>query len=150
MLTWHFISFLAVISGISLASPIENEPVLVQRQVRDWNCGGQPYTAAHVQAAFTDTINRAVHQNFAYKGKTPYPHEFRNGKPTQLEVNPDPCAGLSLQEFPILKTGAHYTGGNPGPDRVVIGSSNPAGGVWQECFLMTHTGAKGNLFLKCT
>ncbi|KAI1091548.1 Ribonuclease/ribotoxin [Rostrohypoxylon terebratum] len=79
-----------------------------------------------------------------------YPHQFRNGQATRPELDASPCVGLTLQEFPILSNGAAYAGGSPGPDRVVIGSSNPASGVWQECFLMTHTGAQGNLFVKCT
>jgi hypothetical protein len=45
--------------------------------------------------------------------------------------------------------GADYASGNPGPDRVVFADSNKTPGAYEQCFLMTHTGATGNLFVKC-
>ncbi|CAE6487597.1 unnamed protein product [Rhizoctonia solani] len=50
-------------------------------------------------------------------------------------------------EFPIFKSQV-YTGGSPGPDRVVIGSVNGEDAAF--CGLITHTGAAGrNGFLQC-
>ncbi|KAK0701890.1 hypothetical protein B0T26DRAFT_659341, partial [Lasiosphaeria miniovina] len=54
-----------------------------------------------------------------------------------------------LYEFPILPSGADYLGGAPGADRVVFADSVKTPGAYEQCFLMTHTGATGNLFVKC-
>ncbi|KAI1455737.1 Ribonuclease/ribotoxin [Annulohypoxylon moriforme] len=151
MIASDFLSFLALASTAVLASPIRNETELVERQLRNWNCGGTQYTTAQVQAAWNNAIHLTVTGGTIQRGSSEYPHEFRNGQAGNPEVDPSPCAGLTLREFPILASGALYTGGDPKTDRVVYGSSDPNNGVWEECFLMTHTGARArNLFVKCT
>ncbi|CAE6443710.1 unnamed protein product, partial [Rhizoctonia solani] len=49
-------------------------------------------------------------------------------------------------EFPIFNSQV-YTGGNPGPDRIVIGSLSGADAT--VCGVITHTGASGNGFTQC-
>jgi hypothetical protein len=41
-----------------------------------------------------------------------------------------------------------YTGGFPAADRAVFADNGD--GSYSQCFLMTHTGAVGNTFVKCT
>ena len=64
------------------------------------------------------------------------------------EVDASPCNGKALYEFPILNSGLEFTGGVPGPDRVVFGDYGD--GSYTYCFLMTHTGAAARRFVKCT
>jgi hypothetical protein len=64
------------------------------------------------------------------------------------EVDASPCNGKTLYEFPVLAGGYMYTGGRPYADRVVIADNGD--GSYTQCFLMTHTGAAGNRFVKCT
>jgi hypothetical protein len=47
------------------------------------------------------------------------------------------------QEFPIKSSGV-YTGGSPGPDRVVFNTNGQYAGA------ITHTGASGNNFVGCS
>ena len=54
-----------------------------------------------------------------------------------------PVAG-PYYEFPILSSGEVYSGGSPGPDRVVFDGNGDLAG------LITHTGASGNNFDQCT
>jgi hypothetical protein len=58
--------------------------------------------------------------------------------------------GVTLYEFPI-KEGDHYTGGDPGPDRVVLGETTLAGGTKSRffCLVMTHRGVADNGFKVC-
>ncbi len=49
-----------------------------------------------------------------------------------------------------MRSGAIYTGGNPGADRVVVADSVITPGSYEQCFLMTHDGAPfNNGFVKC-
>ncbi|KAI1098720.1 Ribonuclease/ribotoxin [Jackrogersella minutella] len=150
MTTSRLVSIVALMSTLSFASPIRNETELIERQASGLNCGGQQYTQQQAQDAWGSGINRRQTGNYVYYGSTPYPEEFRNGQAGNPEVDPSPCAGLQLYEFPILAGGADYNGGNPGPDRVVFADSNTVSGAYVQCFLMTHTGAQGNLFVKCS
>lgn len=71
-------------------------------------------------------------------GSNDYPHAENN-----YEMIPFYVAG-PYQEFPILKTYKPYTGGAPGPDRVVFNTQGQLAGV------VTHTGAEGNDFVACS
>ncbi|KAI0444940.1 hypothetical protein F4803DRAFT_509608 [Xylaria telfairii] len=77
-----------------------------------------------------------------------YPGVFRNGG-NPPEVDPSPCRGKVLLEFPILTSGYDYTGGPPGAHRVVVAMHGGGSTAYDQCFLMTHQGASGNLFNKC-
>jgi heme A synthase len=50
-------------------------------------------------------------------------------------------------QLPILPGGREYTGGAPGPDRVVFADSEKRPGAYVQCFVMTHV---GGLYKKCT
>ncbi|KAI1378541.1 Ribonuclease/ribotoxin [Hypoxylon crocopeplum] len=148
MSTIRFLGLVAMISAGVLSSPIGNETELVAR-INGYNCGGQTYTLTEADDAWGDGINRRRNGNYVYNGGTAYPEEFRNGQAGNPEVDPSPCAGLQLYEFPIKAGGAAYNGGFPGPDRAVFADSTSSPGSYVQCFLMTHTGASGNLFVKC-
>ncbi|KAJ3735273.1 Ribonuclease/ribotoxin [Lentinula guzmanii] len=51
--------------------------------------------------------------------------------------------GSTWYEYPILKGGTAYSGGDPGADRIVF---NPSGTY---CAVITHTGASDDDFLAC-
>ncbi|KAH8593782.1 hypothetical protein B0O99DRAFT_595894 [Bisporella sp. PMI_857] len=99
-------------------------------------CGTVVYTAAAVNAASVRAYNHYTAGTTV--GSNSYPHTFNNNEGFSFAV-----AG-PYQEFPILSSGAIYTGGSPGPDRVVINTSGRQAGT------ITHTGASGNAFVKCT
>ncbi|KZZ87926.1 Ribonuclease/ribotoxin [Moelleriella libera RCEF 2490] len=100
------------------------------------SCGKTQYT--------TNAINRAADASCSYikKGTTVgtnnYPHEYKNLEKFSLQ-------GLSgpFFEFPVLANGQIYSGGSPGPDRVVLTQDCKQAGV------LTHQGANGNAFLEC-
>ncbi|KAH7018115.1 Ribonuclease/ribotoxin [Microdochium trichocladiopsis] len=97
-------------------------------------CGSVFYSATAVNAASQRACTN-------YKnGNAPggYPHTFNNREGFSFAV-----AGPYL-EFPIMSSGALYTGGSPGPDRVVINTNS-----CQQAGAITHTGASGNNFVKC-
>ena len=70
-------------------------------------------------------------------GSPSYPHEYKNHEGFKFR------GASPYYEFPILKA-AVYTGGPPGPDRVIFDGSCTYGGS------ITHTGAGGNAFLGCS
>ncbi|KAL7620463.1 hypothetical protein AAE478_009458 [Parahypoxylon ruwenzoriense] len=149
MVNLRSLCLMTVMSITSLAMPHENMTELDTR-ARGMNCGGHQYSLSQADDAWGDGIARRRSGRYVYNGRTPFPEEFRNGQAGRPEVDPSPCAGLQLYEFPILSGGAEYNGGNPGPDRVVFADSRQRPGSYEHCFLMTHTGARGNLFVKCT
>ncbi|KAG8419417.1 hypothetical protein J3458_004285 [Metarhizium acridum] len=67
-----------------------------------------------------------------------YPHRYNNYEGFDFPVDGP------YNEFPILKSGRIYSGGSPGPDRVVISDGCDLAGV------ITHTGASGNNFVACS
>ncbi|KAL1606503.1 hypothetical protein SLS60_003908 [Paraconiothyrium brasiliense] len=99
-------------------------------------CGSVSYTAAAVNAASQKACS--YYQAGTQVGSNDYPHTFNNNEGFSFAVS-----GPYL-EFPILSSGALYTGGSPGADRVVINTSCKQAGA------ITHTGASGNNFVKCT
>ncbi|KAF7509989.1 hypothetical protein GJ744_007303 [Endocarpon pusillum] len=66
-----------------------------------------------------------------------YPHIYNNWEGLDF-----PISG-PYYEYPILRTFRVYTGGDPGPDRVIFNSRNQYAG------LITHQGASGNAFEDC-
>ncbi|KAH7018176.1 Ribonuclease/ribotoxin [Microdochium trichocladiopsis] len=97
-------------------------------------CGTVSYSASAVTAASQRACSNAA------SGNTPggYPHQFNNREGFVFATS-----GPYL-EFPIMKSGSIYTGGSPGPDRVIITKSG-----CKEAGLITHTGAQGNAFVTC-
>ncbi|OTA88150.1 hypothetical protein M434DRAFT_62642, partial [Hypoxylon sp. CO27-5] len=97
-------------------------------------CGSTYYTAT--------AVNQAAQKACTYynSGEAPggYPHTYNNYEGFSFAVS-----GPYL-EFPLLASGSVYTGGSPGPDRVVINTSCKLAGE------ITHTGASGNNFVGCS
>ncbi|KAM7196814.1 ribonuclease domain containing protein [Rhypophila sp. PSN 637] len=117
------------------SAPTELVEVAALEKRASATCGGVYYSAAAVNAASVRACN-------FYKAGTTvggYPHTYNNYEGFTFAV-----AG-PYQEFPILSSGALYNGGSPGPDRVVI---NVPG--CKQAGAITHTGASGNAFKKCT
>ncbi|KAK3201697.1 hypothetical protein GRF29_164g372543 [Pseudopithomyces chartarum] len=98
-------------------------------------CGSVVYSAAAVNAAAQKGCS--YYKAGTQVGSNAYPHTFNNREGFSFSVS-----GPYL-EFPILSSGALYTGGSPGADRVVINTS------CQQAGAITHTGASGNNFVKC-
>ena len=71
-------------------------------------------------------------------GSSTYPHKYNN-----YEGFDFPVTG-PYEEFPILKSGAVYSGGSPGADRVIFSTAGKYAGA------ITHTGASGNDFVGCS
>ncbi|KAK8930055.1 Guanyl-specific ribonuclease F1 [Metarhizium anisopliae] len=124
----------SIVSLLSLVALVSAAPANLQ--ARDaTNCGGVQYTAGAVQAAADAACDYV--QSGSHAGSSTYPHRYNNYEGFNF-----PVAG-PYNEFPILKSGKIYTGGSPGPDRVVISNSCSLAGV------ITHTGASGNNFVGC-
>ncbi|KAJ7814962.1 hypothetical protein B0H14DRAFT_3746730 [Mycena olivaceomarginata] len=68
----------------------------------------------------------------------------------QLKDSPDgvqrvvapSCSGSRLFEYPLI-AGRAYSGGDPGPDRVVFSATG------SYCTVMTHSGVGGNRLASC-
>ena len=76
-------------------------------------------------------------QNNQQVGTNRYPHVYNNYEGFDFAAN------APYYEFPILHSFQPYTGGSPGPDRVIFTGSCSLQG------LITHTGADGGGFLEC-
>ncbi|KAL8827954.1 MAG: hypothetical protein Q9170_006802 [Blastenia crenularia] len=119
------------LSTLTLANPINP---LERRQCVD-TCGSTCY--------YQSDINEAVAQgcNYLKKGQTvgsgSYPHVYNDYEGFNF-----PSAS-PWYEFPILSSYNPYTGGSPGPDRVIFTKSCAYQAV------ITHIGAGGNDFLQC-
>ncbi|KAF1958513.1 guanyl-specific ribonuclease F1 [Byssothecium circinans] len=98
-------------------------------------CGSVVYSAAAVNAASQRACS--YYQSGTQVGSNAYPHAFNNREGFSFAVSGP------YQEFPILSSGSLYSGGSPGPDRVVINTSCRQAGA------ITHTGASGNNFVMC-
>lgn len=117
--------------AVSLANPIAP----IKRASCVDTCGSTCY--------WQSDINEAVTQgcNYLKKGQTvgsgSYPHKYND-----YEGFSFPNPGTNY-EFPILSSYKVYTGGSPGPDRVIFTGSCAFQAV------ITHTGASGNDFVQC-
>ncbi|KAM0811610.1 putative Ribonuclease T(1) [Seiridium cardinale] len=136
----------AVLSSAVLAAPTEDGKPNIEARLT-YDCGGTVFTSTQAQEGYGDATT-ALKGDVVYRyGVRTYPGVFRNGG-SSVELDPSPCAGKQLLEFPILASGSPYTGGTPGPHRVVM-AEHGDGTSYDQCFLMTHQGASGNLFNKC-
>ncbi|KAL9126569.1 MAG: hypothetical protein Q9217_004399 [Psora testacea] len=117
---------------IIAASTVAMTTPLARRQCAD-TCGSTCY--------YQSDIDEAVQQGCSdlQSGNEPggYPHQYNN-----YEGFTFPDAG-PYYEFPILSSYKAYTGGSPGPDRVIFTRYCSYEGV------ITHTGASGGDFLQC-
>lgn len=92
------------------------------------------------QAALTNAVNAGYkdYQDGDEAGSSTYPHTYNNYEGFDFSVNGP------YQEFPVLSSYRTYSGGAPGPDRVIFNTKGQFAGA------VTHTGASGNNFVACT
>jgi hypothetical protein len=109
---------------------------------RTVRCGRRTYSAADIEASA-----RAAHSRRGRPvGANRYPHRFGNIE--RLRGFNGACNARNLQEFPLKRRNRVYSGGAPGPDRVVV---DFVGGNVRYCGAMTHTGApRRNRFVACS
>ena len=92
---------------------------------------------------WTEDINEAVSTGYNYYrqgkqiGSNKYPHNLDGRDGFTWYTNPP------YYEFPIMSNYRPYTGGSPGPDRVIFDSNG------RYARILTHTGASGNSFVEC-
>ncbi|KAK6085168.1 hypothetical protein SCUP515_00986 [Seiridium cupressi] len=108
----------AVLSSAVLAAPMEDGKPKIEARL-SYDCGGTVFTSAQAQEGFGDAVTALRNNAVYYNGARSYPGVFRNGG-SNLELDPSPCAGKQLLEFPILVSGNQYNGGAPGLHRVVV------------------------------
>ncbi|TGJ85313.1 hypothetical protein E0Z10_g3468 [Xylaria hypoxylon] len=109
----------AALSSAVLASPLAAGKPGIQARFSGYDCGGTFFTQAEAQEGFGDAVNAIRTDAVYFNGGKTYPGVFRNGG-NNVELDPSPCEGKQLLEFPILTTGNGYTGGAPGAHRVVV------------------------------
>ncbi|KAK0384260.1 hypothetical protein NLU13_8348 [Sarocladium strictum] len=117
------LAFLPLLVALVGAAPTDSD--LVRRAQA--TCGSQYYSAAAVNAASSAA------------GSSSYPHRYNNYEGFSFGGAAGP-----YQEFPILSSGKVYSGGSPGPDRVIITEAS-----CKQAGTITHTGASGNNFVAC-
>ncbi|KAK0392641.1 hypothetical protein NLU13_2136 [Sarocladium strictum] len=100
-------------------------------------CGDNYYSADAVADASNAACN--YYQQGETAGSSSYPHQYNDYEGFSFNGVSGP-----YQEFPILASGRIYSGGSPGPDRVIITEDCQQAGV------ITHTGASGNDFVACS
>ncbi|CAE6502595.1 unnamed protein product [Rhizoctonia solani] len=164
MLALFRIFTLLALSALALAIPTPTKSsTLFNRTVSGAagaNCGKNTFTATEVEAAAAAAASHAAAGSQI--GKNKYPHRFNNREgmltmpkyTASYPITVFLILGFEFQsncnppflEFPIFNSKV-YTGGSPGPDRVVIG--NLSGSDSAVCGVITHTGASGNGFLQC-
>ncbi|KAJ4485293.1 guanyl-specific ribonuclease C2 [Lentinula aciculospora] len=116
-----------------LASPVDFK-VTRSLPEGDVTCGSTVYTLSDVESAVSGGFNHLDDPI----GDDSYPHIYHDYEDLDMY-----CSGSTWYEYPILKGGAAYSGGEPGADRVVF---NPSGTY---CAVITHTGASDDDFLAC-
>ncbi|KAK4120310.1 Ribonuclease/ribotoxin [Parathielavia appendiculata] len=119
--------------------------VLEQRQPADGiQCGDTIHSQRNLDRAFS--FGCCLDARGLQLGANKYPHNFANHENLDFLEDDQPVEG-PYREFPVLRSGQLYTGGAPGPDRVVFKQTN---GGCQYIGAMTHTGAvPRNAFVLC-
>jgi hypothetical protein len=159
----------AALSASVFAAPSGADMPKLEARYNGYDCSGTRFTQAQADNGFGAAIqalrdgtvyyngaSKRLHDitirtwftNIPFSLQGSYPGVFRNGG-NPPEVDPSPCRGKELLEFPILTSNIDYTGGPPGPHRVVVAMHGGGSTAYDQCFLMTHQGASGNLFVKC-
>ncbi|KAJ7862146.1 guanyl-specific ribonuclease C2 [Mycena olivaceomarginata] len=95
-----------ILPSLALATPITGPSGPV-------TCGTTVYSAAQLSSAATRGYSRFTSPIDSF------PHPFNNGE--GLPVAPS-CSGSRLFEYPLI-AGRAYSGGDPGPDRVVFSAT---------------------------
>ncbi|KAL9936886.1 hypothetical protein V8E36_004121 [Tilletia maclaganii] len=125
-----FFALLALPTAI-LASPVSPATLLEKREPSAY-CGSKYYSSSQVAR-----VVQLSNQNAA--PSSTYPHTYNNYEGFDFS---DYCSDRTYSEYPLTTSG--YTGGSPGPDRVIVGKSSRS-----FCGAITHTGASGNNFVSC-
>ncbi|KAL2163568.1 hypothetical protein VTH06DRAFT_5626 [Thermothelomyces fergusii] len=126
--------------AVATAAALPLEPRQGTNSLSGVTCGSNTYTKKEVDDAVAEACR--LYAAGTQLGTNKYPHGFNNFENLAFPI-PKP-----FQEFPILASGAVYSGGNPGPDRVVISPNYQGSCVYVGA--MTHTGAPTrNGFVKC-
>ncbi|KAJ3723835.1 Ribonuclease/ribotoxin [Lentinula raphanica] len=156
-----FIRALLLASSVILvrasATPLDSQ-VARSLPEGDVTCGSTVYTLSEVESAVSGGFNHLDDPI----GEDSYPHIYHDYEDLDMY-----CSGSTWYEvrvyisksksdkelsaltwmcpsqYPILKGGTAYSGGDPGADRVVF---NPSGTY---CAVITHTGASDDDFLAC-
>ncbi|KAK3291986.1 Ribonuclease/ribotoxin [Chaetomium fimeti] len=103
-------------------------------------CGRNTYSRSQIEDAVFEGCS--LHAAGEQLGNSRYPHRFNNREGLTFAT-----AG-PYQEFPILSSGAVYSGRSPGADRVVFNPDYEGSCVYVGA--MTHTGAPTrNGFVEC-
>ncbi|KAK4172720.1 Ribonuclease/ribotoxin [Triangularia setosa] len=102
------------------------------------SCGNNNWSKAQLDEATTEACR--LFEEREQLGNNKYPHRFNNREGLVF------AASGPYQEFPIVRNGA-YSGGAPGPDRIVFNPDLNGNCVYVGT--MTHTGAGGNAFNMC-
>ncbi|EPQ32425.1 uncharacterized protein PFL1_00621 [Pseudozyma flocculosa PF-1] len=123
------LALLALIPALAVAAPLEARQGGVSV-----TCGSTYYSSTQVNRAVNNAIQDAA-------SSTTYPHTYNNYEGFDFS---DYCSSGPFEEFPLVKSSYGYTGGSPGPDRVIY---NPNTGRF--CGAITHTGASNNAFVGC-
>ncbi|KAK0636097.1 Ribonuclease/ribotoxin [Bombardia bombarda] len=124
----------AAVAVSAAAIPIEVSADLETRACA-YTCGTVCYTTANINSAVSKGYS--LYKSGSTLGSSKYPHQYNN-----YEGFSFPTAA-PWYEFPILSSGAVYSGSSPGADRVVFDSKGALD------LLITHTGASGNNFVSC-
>ncbi|KAK4119157.1 ribonuclease-domain-containing protein [Parathielavia appendiculata] len=118
------------------AAPLPAEPEAegqVEARACAWTCGSVCYQTTHVQAA----LSKGYSLQQSGDDINNYPHRYNN-----YEGFDFPTSGL-WYEFPIMSSYRVYTGGSPGPDRIIFDSRGALDA------LITHTGTSSGDFVAC-
>ncbi|RMZ91142.1 hypothetical protein DV736_g1599, partial [Chaetothyriales sp. CBS 134916] len=131
--TMRFTSFL--LAALTATTTTVAIPTLKVRDSCVETCGSTCYWQSDIDAA----VNKGYsdYQSGTTEGDDSYPHTYNN-----YEGFDFPVSG-PYQEFPILSSYQVYSGGSPGPDRVIFNTDGDYAGT------ITHTGASGNDFVAC-
>ncbi|KAK3899401.1 guanyl-specific ribonuclease [Staphylotrichum tortipilum] len=127
-------ALLTLLSAAAIpAAPLPDDTELEPRATCVYTCG----TVCYWQSDITAALNKGYSLHKAGSTINSYPHQYND-----YEGFVFPTAG-PWYEFPILSSYTVYTGGSPGPDRVIFDGSGRLDA------LITHTGASGNNFVAC-
>ncbi|KAK4222496.1 Ribonuclease/ribotoxin [Podospora fimiseda] len=125
-------SLLLAVVSVS-AAPVPAEESEIEARACAYTCG----TICYPQTQITSALNKGYTLYKAGSNINSYPHQYSNYEGFSFPT-PKPW-----YEYPIMSSGSVYTGGSPGPDRVIFDSK----GAFD--LLITHTGASGNAFKAC-
>ncbi|GAB7354880.1 hypothetical protein MBLNU459_g5521t1 [Dothideomycetes sp. NU459] len=113
----------------------------------------QKYTADQVKAA--SNAAKSLAKNGKLNSIGGYPKYYGASDASVLGALPEGCKparGVKLIEWPITTAGS-YSGGDPGPDRVLINEVSPPGGAAKTrtyCLSISHRNRGENEFKPCT